>query len=172
MKKKKFNIKKTIILTTLSLMILAIFIFRQDILKLDDTLVLVGGGIIIVAMAIGSGFYFQSECKKIGITDIPLSKKDYIIFAIYIFYPLTALILAIIGMEAISTWMGFFGFTTLGIYTLYFSKKFISEGRMQTIFGYYDKKKNYKAFIIMNVVWIMMGILEIVFGIFLLTGLL
>jgi len=120
-------------------------------------------------MAIIAGYYLEYELKKIGIKDIPLSKSDYIILATYIIYPTTAIIFAAIGMEYIAGWMISLGFIALGGYTIYISKQWISKRKMQTIFGYYDQKKNSIGFITVTAIHIIFGILEIGFGIFVFT---
>lgn len=164
--------KRTILITTLSLMILAVFIFRQSILKLDDIQILVGSGVAIIVIAIITGYVVQDKFKKVGIKEIPIDKKGWFFLIVYIAYPATIIIFAAIGMESIAGWMGSLGFIALGGYTIYFSKQIISKGKINSIFGNYDKKKNYTAFKIMITIYIILGILEIGFGIFVLTALL
>ena len=132
--------------------------------------------IIVVSMVflIGMGTYsLKHEAKKSDLKKIQsLGYSDFILPIAVIIYAAIAIIFAAIEMEFIAGWMGSLGFITLGICTLYFSKQRISEGKIYSIFGYYDKKKNYKGFIIVIAIYFFGGILEIGLGIFVLTALL
>ncbi len=163
------HIKKTVLIATLGFMILIVFIFQRTILKLDNLLLSIGFGAAVVVFAIIAGYFVKGESKK---SDIPIDRKGWLILMIYIAYPVTAIIFAAIGMDSITGWMGSLGLVALGIYTIYNSKQRIAEGRIYSIFGYYDKKKNNTAFKIVIVTFIILGILQICFGIFVFIALL